>query len=154
MALVVNCECGERVIADDDQAGQQVPCPACGKTVELPQAYNPLSTAKYVQADAPAPEPEEKRPTGPECPDCAATGRCRHCQGTGQIQEALLDRITSGINRAVAGFFQTVGDLLGAGPSGGRRIQTRSQRRAASACPACEGRGKCFKCEGTGFAVE
>jgi hypothetical protein len=155
MALLVTCECGEHVMADDSQAGQQVPCPACGKAVELPQAYNPLSTAKYMQTAADAPPIEERPPAGAPCPDCVGSGQCRHCHGTGQLNEALLERITNGINRAVAGIFSTISDLLGAGPSEGRRrIQTRSERRMASACPSCEGRGKCFKCEGTGFAVE
>jgi hypothetical protein len=154
MALLMNCECGERVVAEDSEAGQQVPCPACGKMVEMPQAYNPLTTAKYVEAAAAAPPVEEVRPTGPPCSGCDGSGHCRHCQGSGQRQEAFLDRLTSGITNAITGVFQTLGDLLGAGPSGGRRVQTRSQQRLANACQACEGKGKCFKCDGSGFAIE
>ncbi len=135
MALLVNCECGERVIAEDSEAGQPVPCPACGKMVEMPQAYNPLSTAKYVQAAAEAPPPpvEEVRPTGPPCPDCDGTGHCRHCHGSGQMQEAFLDRLTNGITNTITGIFTSLGDMLGGGP-----------RRSAHPDALAEARGQCL----------
>jgi hypothetical protein len=156
MALIVSCACGERVEADDSQAGQEVPCAACGMPVPLPvSAYNPLSTARYLQPSAEAPPQEEVRRPGTECPDCVATGQCHYCHGSGRLKEPFLERITNGISNAIAGTFRTIGDLLGAGPSEGRRrVLTRSERRRAGACPRCEGSGKCFKCEGTGQFTE
>jgi hypothetical protein len=153
MALIVRCECGECLEADEDQAGQQVPCAACGKMLELPQAYNPLSMAKYVQT-APQQPQEEPVDSRPECPDCAGTGHCPRCSGTGMLKQEPLERVMTGIQNAIAGVLRSISDALGTGPTGGRRIQTRSERRRAGACPYCEGSAKCFKCEGSGRFAE
>ncbi len=152
MALVVSCECGERIIAEDDQAGQQVPCPACGKSLTMPEAYNPLSMAKYAVA-APQQESQPIEDARPLCPDCDGTGHCPHCHGSGTLSKPLFDRITSGITDTLGGVFSSLADMLGAGPGGGRRVQTRSERRRANGCPNCEASGKCFKCEGSGRFV-
>lgn len=153
MALLVNCDCGERVEADDTDAGKEVPCPACGKAVLMPGAYNPLSTAKYLQT-SPSPAAEEAPPVGSPCPGCAGTGQCPHCHGSGQAIEPFLERLTNGINRVVGGIFGTLGELLGANPLDGRRVVTRSEKRRATACQACDGKGKCFRCEGSGNVIE
>lgn len=154
MALLVNCECGERVAGDDSDAGKEIPCPACGKPVAMPQAYNPLSTAKYLQTSAAPAAEEAPPPVGMPCSSCAGTGNCPHCNGGGQAIEPFLERVTNGINRVVVGIFSTLGELLGANPLEGRRPTTRSEKRRATACQACDGKGKCFRCEGSGNVIE
>lgn len=149
MALLVTCECGHRLEAADDQAGQTVPCPQCARPIVLPEPYNPLSTAKYAPS-SPAADTAPPPRSGPECPDCSGGGRCRYCKGDGRIQQEFLDRVTGAISGAIGGVFGFLASALGGDPPGGKKIQTRSEKRRAGACPGCEGTGACFACEGTG----
>ena len=152
MAIILDCECGLRLEAADDQAGQQVPCPACGRMLELPAAYNPLSTMKFLQPVA-APETAET-PTlsEPECPSCEGSGECRSCQGCGRLKQSPLDRVTALVSGAVSGVTGFLAEALGVG--GPRKYKTRSEQRRGAGCPRCEGTGKCFNCEGAGRAAE
>lgn len=151
MALLITCECSQRIEAADDQAGQQVPCPACGRTVQLPDAYNPLSTTKYVSAGATSELAELPRPAGPECVACAGSGLCTACGGRGQLRRSFLDGITDAISGAASGLAGFFAGALGTDPHP-RKFVTRSEKRRANACPKCEGNGKCFTCEGSGHA--
>jgi hypothetical protein len=152
MALLVTCECGHRLEAADSQAGQKVPCPACGRPLQLPQAYNPLSTSRFLPS-APAdegPAPAVEAPiTSSTCADCGGSGRCRYCHGAGRLKKPFLDQVTGAITGAVSGIAEFLSGALGAG-GGPKKFKTKSEKRRAGACPGCEGSGKCFSCEGSG----
>ncbi len=148
MAILLDCECGHRLEADDEQAGQQVPCPACGRTLQLPEAYNPLSTVKYLQAQTAPVEAAPPEPSGPECPSCAGSGKCFSCGGSGRLKQSPLDQVTAVFTGAISGITGFLAEALGAG--GPKKFKTRSEQRRASACPRCEGTGDCFTCQGTG----
>lgn len=156
MALFVSCECGHRLEAADNQAGQQVPCPACGRALQLPEPYNPLSTSRYLQATpeeaSPAPEAEAPVTSGLACGDCAGSGLCRYCHGVGKLKKPFLERISAAIAGAVSDVTDFLGRALGADAKP-KKFQTKSEKRRAGACPGCSGSGKCFSCEGSGRAA-
>lgn len=151
MALIVDCACGGRLEADDEQAGKEMPCPSCGKMLELPQPYNPLSMTKYLQAaaDQNAAAVEEAPPSGPKCEDCVGSGKCRHCHGEGRLRQPFLDRVTGAISGTVSSAISSLNEMLGGGPAQ-KKVKTRSEKRRVGACPSCEGTGQCFACEGSG----
>jgi hypothetical protein len=155
MALLVTCECGHRLEAADDQAGRQVSCPACGRSLQLPQPYNPLSTSRYLPSTpedaSPPPEPEAPVTSGSTCESCAGSGRCRYCHGAGTLRKPFLERITAAISDAVTGATSFLAGALGA-DTRPKKFKTKSEKRRAGACPSCEGSGKCFGCEGSGRA--
>jgi hypothetical protein len=153
MALLVTCECGHHLEAADSEAGRQVPCPACGRPLQLPQPYNPLSTSRYLQSapeeEGPPPAVEAPVTSTSTCEDCAGSGRCRHCRGAGTLKKPFLDQMTAAIAGALSGVVEFLSSALG-GDSSPKKFKTKSEKRRAGACPGCEGSGKCFSCEGTG----
>lgn len=54
MPLTVDCSCGHQFRAEDWLGGQQVPCPFCGTTIEVPVLLEPVN--------APPPEPRATEP--------------------------------------------------------------------------------------------
>jgi hypothetical protein len=156
MALLVTCKCGHLLEAADEQAGRQVPCPSCGAPLQLPQPYNPLSTARYLQSEPAEPEaaPAVETPvvpSGQPCETCAGSGKCRYCHGAGQLEKTLLDRINAAIAEAFVGIGEFISTSFGASADP-KKYQTKSEKRRAGACPGCAGSGKCFGCEGSGIA--
>jgi hypothetical protein len=67
MAILVRCECGQKLRASDDHAGKSFPCPACGKTVAVPaQEFDDRDEIGPIPdfQDA-AVSPSKASPTGP-----------------------------------------------------------------------------------------
>jgi hypothetical protein len=62
MPVTVECTCGQQFIADDVLCGQQVPCPSCRATIDVPVLLQP---APPRAAKPPEPEAETELPSTP-----------------------------------------------------------------------------------------
>ena len=141
MAVILTCACGERFDVPAREARKQVPCPACGKAVDVPQeGVVGLSSSKYLAA-AQARQEEEFQKL-PECPRCDGSGRCQECGGAkgpqsdGAAGRFFLSALLSLITDALLGVWVIVrkGEWA-AGPS---------------YCSGCNGNGRCYTCKGAG----
>ena len=64
MSIIVSCICGQRFQADDHLAGRQVPCPACGEPLLIPDLSN-HSLVELVDLEATG--PTERIPVACSC---------------------------------------------------------------------------------------
>ena len=52
MKIQFECGCGKQLVAPKTMAGRRVKCPQCGKSLEVPQAKEPLEEAASVDNEA------------------------------------------------------------------------------------------------------
>lgn len=70
MAIALKCSCGRKLQVKDEFAGQEGQCPACGRTLQIPNVDKPVAaspTYQVVEEEIPAVLPAEE-PSTPSSP--------------------------------------------------------------------------------------
>lgn len=57
MSIRADCACGRRILADEKYAGKTVKCPACGRTLDVPELKGPLAPEGSDDAGGENPDP-------------------------------------------------------------------------------------------------
>lgn len=72
MPIVVSCRCGKKFAAKDHLVGQQVPCPACGRSLPIVATISPATQGIYVSCACGRAflAPESLRGGQANCPGC------------------------------------------------------------------------------------
>src|SRR5215510_14186671 len=94
MPIIFDCECGKKLKARDDLAGQWVDCPACGRGLLVPladSASTPAEVAIKEEAPARSPSPPAYPPAW-RPPDYAAA---RYAQPVIAAPSPQLERAES-----------------------------------------------------------
>lgn len=144
MAQILSCKCGERFDVPAREERKQVPCPACGEPIDVPQ-QGPvgLSSAKYLAA-AQAKQ-DEALQNAPVCPDCAGKCYCPVCRSSKEGDSNLPGKgwLVMGIMAFGVMWAMFLKSLLGVEHDAGSKY-----------CMSCNGNGRCRRCRGAGKVVE
>lgn len=147
MSPRVSCLCGERIELGPGQPLTSLECPTCGRTIDL-------SPPRFDQPAVPGIPAATTAESGGQghavvCPDCGGTGRCRLCSSSQKRWWAEALAFVDSVFDAVFGVFA---NASASSPNHwyGSNRHISSRHYQTKGCVACNGRRKCYKCNGSG----